>query len=217
MAMRELLVRRAGQEPRRVELATSMKIGRAPDCDIILPSPFVSRHHATIQIDGESAFILEEGSQNGVFINGVRLSRSQVLRKGDEIVIADFELTFWEFDASAPTLHFSQLQTAALSIDSATRQVYLRSRPVDIDLSSQEFDLLALLCNAEGAVCEHKAIGESLWGSHNVGGHLLPNYDRNMVHQLVSRLKQKLMSALGESALIVSVRGKGYRLNSRDR
>ncbi|MGC8835081.1 MAG: FHA domain-containing protein, partial [Armatimonadota bacterium] len=44
----------------------------------------VSRRHAVIQRVGNSLVIVDEGSSNGTFVNGVRVT-SQQLNPGDEV------------------------------------------------------------------------------------------------------------------------------------
>lgn len=69
----------------------SHKVGRAADCAITLRSPQVSKQHAMIVIKGNKAAILDLGSVNGVFLNGI-LIRKQRVNKGDEISIGDFKV-----------------------------------------------------------------------------------------------------------------------------
>lgn len=69
----------------------SYKIGRGSACEIQLKSPQISKQHALLVIKGGKAAILDLGSSNGVFINGI-LVRKQRIDKGDEVVIADYKL-----------------------------------------------------------------------------------------------------------------------------
>jgi pSer/pThr/pTyr-binding forkhead associated (FHA) protein len=61
-----------------------MSIGREPGRDIVLADQTVSRRHAVIQRIGDSLLIVDEGSSNGTFVNGVRVT-SQQLKPGDEV------------------------------------------------------------------------------------------------------------------------------------
>ncbi|MCB0416418.1 MAG: FHA domain-containing protein [Bdellovibrionaceae bacterium] len=69
----------------------SHKVGRAKDCDLVLPSPQISKQHALIVVKGNKAAIVDLGSSNGVFVNGV-LVRKQRIRSGDDVVIADYHI-----------------------------------------------------------------------------------------------------------------------------
>jgi serine phosphatase RsbU (regulator of sigma subunit)/pSer/pThr/pTyr-binding forkhead associated (FHA) protein len=64
-------------------------IGRRSDCQIFVPDMRVSRQHARLWKDGEGWTLEDLGSNNGTFINGVRLQQSTALRHDDEILIAN--------------------------------------------------------------------------------------------------------------------------------
>jgi ABC-type multidrug transport system ATPase subunit len=68
-------------------------IGRAPDCDVCLPHPTVSRYHALLERRGDGLFLLDLGSVNGVSVDGHRISESALVREGDRIGIGPFLLT----------------------------------------------------------------------------------------------------------------------------
>lgn len=67
------------------------KIGRSEECEIRLKSPQVSKNHGLLVIKGEKAAVVDTGSSNGIFVNGV-LVRKQRIDKKDVIDIADFQI-----------------------------------------------------------------------------------------------------------------------------
>lgn len=67
------------------------KIGRAAGCDIRLKSAQISKQHALLVIKGNKAAVVDLGSSNGVFVNGV-LVRKQRVNPGDNISIVDFQI-----------------------------------------------------------------------------------------------------------------------------
>jgi SARP family transcriptional regulator, regulator of embCAB operon len=75
-------------------VATTTRIGRSPNNDIILSSAKVSRHHAAIVDTGSSFVIVDLRSANGVYVSGRRIHSSAALTEGDWIRIAEHELTF---------------------------------------------------------------------------------------------------------------------------
>lgn len=101
--MAELFIERPGQ-PRRIFALDKdvVTLGKRQDCDLLLDSPFVSRSHARIELEDGRYALVDPGSLNGVMLNGKRIEPNQryELTRSDQIVIAEFTLTFW--DASEP-------------------------------------------------------------------------------------------------------------------
>ena len=68
-------------------------IGRAPHNDIVLPSRWVSRHHAIIICTPDSANLIDVNSTNGMTVNS-RQVRQQSLAHSDIVVIGDYRLKY---------------------------------------------------------------------------------------------------------------------------
>jgi SARP family transcriptional regulator, regulator of embCAB operon len=75
-------------------VATTTRIGRSPNNDIILSSGKVSRHHAAIVDTGSSFAIVDLRSANGVYVSGRRIHTSAVLTEGDRIRLAEHHFVF---------------------------------------------------------------------------------------------------------------------------
>ncbi len=71
-------------------------IGRDKSCQLVLASQAVSRNHARISRDGALFFIEDLGSAYGTQINGEKLPKGEkrLLRNGDNLSIAQFDVTF---------------------------------------------------------------------------------------------------------------------------
>ncbi len=70
------------------------RIGRNQDNDIMLNNDRVSRYHAEIVRDDEAFRVVDQGSRNGVWINGQRVQDSAELKPGDRLRIGRQEFTF---------------------------------------------------------------------------------------------------------------------------
>ena len=68
-------------------------IGRLPDNDIVIDHPAVSGHHCKITLVGDTFFIEDLKSSNGVFLNAKRTFKSG-LRNNDVIGIVKHTLKF---------------------------------------------------------------------------------------------------------------------------
>lgn len=82
----------------------SYKIGRAETADIQLKSPQVSKNHALLVIKDNRAAIVDVGSSNGVFVNGV-LVKKQRIKIGDEVNIAEYKLRIADGKNTQPQPH----------------------------------------------------------------------------------------------------------------
>jgi pSer/pThr/pTyr-binding forkhead associated (FHA) protein len=74
----------------------SLLIGRLPECDVLLVDGLVSRMHARISVQADSVVVEDLHSTNGVYVNGVRVGHSTVLRDGDRILIGTSEFSLFE-------------------------------------------------------------------------------------------------------------------------
>lgn len=92
-----------------------MRIGRHPDCDIVVDAGAVSRYHAKLLHAGNDWSVEDLGSRNGTFVNGQLLTRPHVLAQGDRIRISEVELQF-HFD-EVP--EFARSATNQMTFDGA--------------------------------------------------------------------------------------------------
>ena len=67
-------------------------VGRAEFADIRLPNEHVSRRHALIVKNDAGVSIMDLGSTNGTFVNGLRFSGDQALMVGDVIRIGNYRI-----------------------------------------------------------------------------------------------------------------------------
>src|SRR5262245_33506508 len=73
----------------RLEVEATLLVGRSSAADLQLVDGKVSREHCRFTLR-DGAVVLEDlGSQNGTFVNGLRLASPCVLGRGDEIAIGD--------------------------------------------------------------------------------------------------------------------------------
>jgi DNA-binding winged helix-turn-helix (wHTH) protein len=60
-------------------------IGRAPEAHIRIESPKVSRRHARIVVEGDTAVVEDLGSKNGTFVGDVKVEGPMPLGNGDQL------------------------------------------------------------------------------------------------------------------------------------
>ena len=82
-------VREPGKSARRVSVTGApMRIGRAPECELVLKDNRVSRRHARLQARGGLLVLTDLGSTNGTRVNGHRVTEV-VLGVGDRIQVGE--------------------------------------------------------------------------------------------------------------------------------
>ncbi len=86
--LERLLVRTCGESGIVHVLGRRTTIGRTPDNDVRVEADYISRHHAVVLAGPERTIVEDLNSTNGVFVNGVRVTRHE-LREGDLLTIGE--------------------------------------------------------------------------------------------------------------------------------
>jgi two-component system copper resistance phosphate regulon response regulator CusR len=99
-----------------------------------------------------------------------------------------------------------QLQLADLVVDTASRQITRRNRP--IRLTAKEYALLEFLMTHAGEIVTREQISEHVWDE---------SYDpfSNLIEVYIQRLRRKIDVGSGPR-LIHTCRGSGYMLSDRE-
>lgn len=74
-------------------------VGRAPHCEVKLPSTGVSKEHAKIDVLEGKTVLTDLGSRNGTFVNGVQV-KSIKIKAGDKIAFHDMILEIHQLTQS---------------------------------------------------------------------------------------------------------------------
>lgn len=91
-----LVVRRGPDLGARFLLDQDVTIaGRHPAVDIFLDDVTVSRKHAEFRREGTSFSVLDLGSLNGTYCDGVRIDDEVLLDDGAEVQVGKFRFTFF--------------------------------------------------------------------------------------------------------------------------
>lgn len=89
---------------REIELLPGENIvGRDVDASIRLDDPTVSRHHARITRDGDSAVLEDLGSKNGTFVEGRRIRKPVTLKSGSVLTFGSVHVKFRAFSPESST------------------------------------------------------------------------------------------------------------------
>jgi predicted component of type VI protein secretion system len=189
----------------------ALLMGRDERCDLVIPDRQVSRHHASITLEGEHYVLRDLNSKNGTFINGQELNGPHFLQDGDEIQIAYCcKFTFVGADATAPVI----LDEAepGLRMDLESKRVWVAGEELDPPLSLAQYRLLALLYDEPGRVYSRDEVVEAVWPEDDREG-----ISEQAIDALARRLRERLAEADPDSQYVVTVRGHGFRLENAAR
>ena len=92
-----ILVFEVAGDRHKIFIASNTRItaGRAPDNTVHLPIAAASKHHFALFADDEHVHVEDLGAQNGVFVNGERVSGRRRLEDFDVLSVGcDTKLTF---------------------------------------------------------------------------------------------------------------------------
>lgn len=84
-----------GQELRFPLFKDKLTIGRTAHNDIQLKAQYVSRRHAVVVTDDDCTRIVDWGSKNGIYVNGVRVTE-KILKNGDKLTVGTAQFRFEE-------------------------------------------------------------------------------------------------------------------------
>ncbi len=163
----------------------SYVVGRGEMADVQIEHDTVSRAHATITVDeavgrGRTAVVIDLDSQNGTFVNGVRIE-SAILMPGDRLQLGFVVLRFELVDAADLTYvaHRRVLGTASSSLPDDTASfsralasLWLAFQPIVSTAERRLVGWEALLRNDEPSLVrpDHLlATAERLGRVHDVG------------------------------------------------
>jgi sigma-B regulation protein RsbU (phosphoserine phosphatase) len=107
-----------------------LTIGRSSRNDICISDPFASRLHAEIRRENELVMLVDNGSANGTFVNGQRVTGSLRLNVGDIVRIGETEIEYSSGEQdmlSGATVYLTGLAGQSLPADTITSPIPARS------------------------------------------------------------------------------------------
>lgn len=187
-----------------------LTVGRDPQNEVVIEHKLASRRHARFEKDEVGFYIRDLESTNGTYLNGQRITGSQLLRNNDEVWIADTVIVFRDPEATMkgtpPPIARRRVAEPEeeLRVDSKAKEVVLRGKVLDPPLTAKEFQLLELLYKHKGEVISKEGIAQGVW-DYEV-------YDFNAIDALVYRLRHRIEVDPSTPRYLVTVRGFGYKL-----
>jgi ABC transport system ATP-binding/permease protein len=118
-----------------------LTIGRAPDNDIVLDAPGVSRHHATLTYsNGGQPAIADAGSTNGTFVNGEPLTAARSLAPHDLVFLGGFLLR-----VEGRSVRRHDLSASRITARQITKEIGGRTILQDVSLAFNPREFIGLM------------------------------------------------------------------------
>ena len=191
-------------------LGATTVLGRAATCQVVVEDDFASRRHAQISLHDDGYWLRDLDSKNGTLLDGQPVAGEALLEDGAIIQIGDTRLRF--HDPAATMTHPAvKAAESPLAVDEATRDVWVRGRPLSPPLSTKQFDLLFYLWQRAGQAVSKDEVAAAVWPEAAADA----VYDYQ-VDKMVSRLRERLRVEGSEAEeLVETVWGYGYRLKKQ--
>ncbi len=145
----------------------------------------------------------KEGEAN--IVKGLMLGGDDYLQKPVRVaeLRARVDALLRRAEAGKPSFHAPSYDDGELFVDLAEPRVLLRGRP--LDLTPQEYRVLAILAQNAGQVVTHRELLRRAWG---------PDFGNmeSYVHLYICYLRSKVEDNPAEPSRIVTKRGAGYML-----
>ena len=119
-----------------------VRIGRQPDCDVLLLDPDVSRVHAELTREGERVVLRHHSRTNPTARNGVPVTGEVELAHGDQIALAESVLMRFELVAAAsleptvPSGSLRKVMEARVDLEARLERDFVRDGSfLDVDIA----------------------------------------------------------------------------------
>ena len=113
-----------GQTRVVLDQGNTWRIGRGDTNAVVIPDDLVSRNHALLQRTETGQYILiDMGSRNGSFVNGVRVSIPAPVKDGDSITLGPYSIVFHQ-----PMVPAAESETPAGAVEAEATKGFFAPR-----------------------------------------------------------------------------------------
>jgi diguanylate cyclase (GGDEF)-like protein len=125
-----------------------LAIGRAPECELQIDNPAISRRHAELEVSEERVTLRDLGSVNGSFVNDRRLRGPVVLKDGDLLRLGKELLKFYDRHSLDALLHdrIYRLATVDAGTDLYSKKFLFDALEREIHQARRSGHALSILC-----------------------------------------------------------------------
>jgi len=84
-----------------VQNSGKVTVGRQEGCDLVIPDPYISRQHASLEVRDGCLYLRDLDSTQGIFVNDEKTSERQ-LQHGDEVRLEQYSFKVHQLDFNEP-------------------------------------------------------------------------------------------------------------------
>ena len=131
--MAELILKLGNEVIRRVAVERdTVTIGRSRDNDLVVENLSTSRNHARVRRHGDKFVLTDLGSSNGTFVNGVNVTKTEIV-DGDVVTVGKHTILFRNppDHADLHTVELSAMGEATATAPAPTAVLAIRSGKLD--------------------------------------------------------------------------------------
>ena len=209
-----LIAQQGPLEGQRWNILAELTIGRAQECNILIPDRQVSRFHARIIPNRKTIDLEDLGSKNGTFVGRKPLEGRITLQDGMTFQVALVQkFVYFISDATLPLEDIPFLDSknrSGIFLDKKSRRVWVGSNEIIPPLSVPQFALLELLYTQPGLVVSKDEMVATVWSDDISDG-----VSDQALDALIRRLRERLTKLDPDFQYIVTVRGHGLRLQNK--
>jgi DNA-binding winged helix-turn-helix (wHTH) protein len=205
-----LVYRRLSGTEEYIQLQPVTTFGRSETCDVVIPSPTVSRVHAQIELQHNRYILSDFGSSNGTYVNGQRIDEPVQLSTSDEIWLGSSAVALLFTDPEETVDVTLASGPPPLFIDTSARiaRVYGASVP----LTTLEYELLLFLAQNPRKVCTREMCFAAVW--HQPYDHATCEDALNACMARLRRNLRATAASIGrEPPQLTTIKRIGFRLD----
>ncbi|HEX2685056.1 MAG TPA: sigma 54-interacting transcriptional regulator [Kofleriaceae bacterium] len=175
----------------QLPLSGDVIIGRSETADLRIEDGSVSRQHARLALEGGSVTISDLGSQQGTYINDIKLIGTRVLQPNDVISIHKTTLIFHTTAAAAPSAVVLEMPGLRQRVDDQVERTVRYERMFSllcfIDANPGE-----RLTTQRAVVAQLRRIDAAAWSNDDSFYVLLPDAGAEEAVAIATRIRGKL-------------------------
>ena len=191
-----------------------MRVGREPEMELRIQSPFISRNHAEIDREGDDFTIRDSGSKNGTYVNGSRITETPVTLKANDMISFSPEIKYLYLESETVETQsvVTMIGTCGIVIDDKTEDVYVDGMMIKPKLGHNEYLFIKKLTEEPDRIHTYDELIKYIYPETNDGNpYVVPIYMK-YIQTIKNDIQKKIRKSEISRDVIKSRTNEGYYL-----